>query len=332
MTQEARRSSFFEGAPSENFSRGLLEVTLPKEFGSRAQGKVRDIWVREGLRIMVTTDRQSAYDRMICTIPDKGVALNMTAEWWFNKTKEFAPNHVIAVPHPNVLIAKQAVTTIPVEVVWRAYMARSSTSTSVYFNYTERGRRDIYGVKFPEGLRANEQFSRSVLTPTTKSESGHDEELDDDSAKEIADKVGGTGTWEKIRLMTEQLFACGQQILKQKGLILVDTKYEIGIDQNGHLMVIDELHTSDSSRIWLASSHKERFDKGEDPETFDKEIIRRWLAEHGFRGEGVVPVIPDNIIDQMSHAYGVPYSIMTGEKLPQFPTNSAEIQEAILQY
>lgn len=332
MTQETRQPSFFEGSPSENFSRGLLEVTLPSEFGPRTQGKVREIWVRDGVRIMVTTDRQSAYDRIICTIPGKGKALNMTSAWWFEETKEFAPNHVIAVPHPNVLIAKQAAATIPVEVVWRAYMAKSSTPTSVYFNYADKGRRSIYGINFPEGLRANQRFPKPVLTPTTKADSGHDEELDDYKARDIADKVGGRGTWKRIRLMTERLFAYGSHTMKQKGLMLVDTKYEIGIDQDGQPMIIDEEHTSDSSRIWLASSYQEKFEKGENPETYDKEILRRYLAEHGFRGEGMEPIIPDGIIDQMASAYEVPYYTLTGQRLPTSTSGSQEIQNAILRH
>ena len=332
MVQEVRQPSFFEGSPSENFSKGLLEVTLPSEFGPRTQGKVRDIWIRDGVRIMVTTDRQSAYDRMICTIPGKGEALNMTSAWWFEKTEGLAPNHLIAVPHPNVLIAKQAAATIPVEVVWRAYMAKSYSSTSVYFNYAERGRRNICGINFPDGLCANEQFPKPVLAPTTKADSGHDEELDDDAASDIADKVGGRGTWRKIKTMTESLFAYGSHVLRQKGLILVDTKYEIGIDQDGHLMVIDEQHTPDSSRIWLASSYQEQFEKGENPETYDKEILRRWLAEHDFRGEGMVPIIPDGVIDQMASAYEVPYYALTGQHFSASTSGSQEIQNAILQY
>jgi len=332
MAQEVRQPSFFEGAPSENFSRGLLEVTLPSEFGPRTQGKVRDIWVRDGVRIMATTDRQSAYDRMICTIPGKGEALNMTSAWWFEKTEGFASNHLIAVPHPNVLIAKQAAAAIPVEVVWRAYMAKSSTPTSVYFNYMKKGRRDIYGIRFPDDLRANQEFPMGpVLTPSTRGEI-HDEEMTEDDAREIADKIGGSGTWERIRLMTESLFAYGSHTLKQKGLILVDTKYEIGIDHDGQLMVIDELHTPDSSRIWLASSYQEQFEKGENPETYDKEILRRWLAEHDFRGEGMVPIVPDGVIDQMASAYQVPYYALAGQRFSTSTSGSQEIQSAILQY
>lgn len=332
MTQEARKPSFFEDGPSENFSSGILEMTLPSKFGPRTQGKVRDIWMNDGVRIMITTDRQSAYDRIICTIPGKGEILNMTSAWWFNKTKEFAPNHVIASPHPNVLIAKQAAATIPVEIVWRAFMAKSFTSTSVYANYME-GRRNIYGIDFPEDLRANEQFSQPILTPTTKVDDGHDEELVDDQARDIADKVGGKGAWKNIKAMTESLFKYGSYALIQRGLILVDTKYEMGIDQDGQLMVIDELHTPDSSRLWLASSYEERFEKGENPETYDKEILRRWLAEQGFRGEGLVPRVPDNIINQMTSAYEVPYQILTGERLSDVPyCVLTAIRKSILQY
>lgn len=320
-------------SPKENFERGLLTVDIP-DLGSKIQGKVRDIWVTsdKGLRVMVTTDRQSAYDRMICTVPGKGAVLNLMSAWWFGKTKDFAPNHFIAAPHPNVLIARQAEVTIPVEVVWRAYMARSSTSTSVYYNYVNLGRREIYGIKFPEGLRANEEFGNPILTPTTKAETGHDIELTDKEAREIADKASIPGTWWRIKRMSEALFAYGAHIFRQKGLFLVDTKYEIGIDKDGKVMIIDELHTSDSSRIWLKLTYKERFNKGENPDTYDKEILRRWLAENGFRGEGTVPVVPQEVIGQMAGAYRMPYEMVTGNKLSDLKNNPYDIKEVILNY
>ena len=164
--------------PSQNFSRGLMSVEIPK-LGAPIKGKVRDCWVinKDGVdyRIMVTTDRQSAYDRLICTVPGKGQVLNLLSAFWFDLTKDIVPNHVVEVPHPNVLIAKEAKDTLPVEIVLRRYMAKSSTSTSVYHNYFDLGRREIYGIKFPDGLQSNQEFPMgTILTPTTKAESGHD--------------------------------------------------------------------------------------------------------------------------------------------------------------
>ena len=153
--EEGNRPGFIKDAPADNFQEGILTVDLPAEFGPKTSGKVRDIWVRDDKRVTVTTDRTSAFDRLICTVPSKGAILNMTSQWWFDQTGEIIPNHLIAVPHPNVLISRQAQEVVPVEMVVRNFMAKSSTSTSVYHNYENLGRRKIYGISFPDGLRAN---------------------------------------------------------------------------------------------------------------------------------------------------------------------------------
>ena len=331
--KEEERPAYQEDVPPENLRYGVLEVDLPQnQFGPRKQGKVRDIWQRDGKRITVTTDRTSAFDRLICTVPSKGAVLNMTSEWWFNQTDEIIPNHLISVPHPNVLISEQASGVIPVEMVVRAYMAKSATSTSVYHNYVDKRRRNIYGIDFPDGLRANERFPMGpILTPTTKADEGHDLELDEDSAREIADKTGGLGTWEKVKAASKRLFERGSRVFSESGLILVDTKYEFGIDESGELMLIDELHTSDSSRIWKADSYEERFEKGENPESYDKEILRKWLAEHGFAGEGPVPVVDPEIIAQMSRAYNIPFFVLTGLNMDD-SRSSKEIKDAVVDY
>ncbi|OGH37751.1 MAG: hypothetical protein A3B44_00055 [Candidatus Levybacteria bacterium RIFCSPLOWO2_01_FULL_38_21] len=309
----------------------MLEVNLPPEFGPKTSGKVRDIWVRNGVRIMVTTDRQSAFDRLICTIPLKGIVLNATSAWWFKKTQDIIPNHVIDV-HQNILIARQAAQVIPVEVVWREYMAKSATSTSVYHNYVDKGRRRIHGIDFPDGLLANQRFPMGpILTPSTKADEGHDLELTEYAARELADKIGGLGTWEKVKDASRRLFEKGSRVFSESGLILVDTKYEFGIDENGELMVIDELHTSDSSRIWKADSYQKRFRNGETPESFDKEILRKWLADHGFTGEGPVPVVGPRVIAQMSRAYNIPFFLLTG-KIMDNSRSSQEIKDAIVDY
>ena len=329
------RPSFIKGAPAENFAQGILEVELPAEFGPRTQGKVREIWLRDGKRITVTTDRTSAFDRLICTAASKGEVLNLSSGWWFERTSDIVPNHMISIPHPNVLISKQAAEVIPVEVVVRAFMAKSSTSTSVYHNYADLGRRNIYGIDFPDGLRANERFPMgSILTPTTKAEKGqHDLELDEESTREIADRVGGKGTWDKIKVASRKLFGKGSLVFSERGLILVDTKYEFGIDENGELMVIDEIHTSDSSRLWKANTYEELFEKGQTPESFDKEILRRWLAESGFTGEGEVPIVDQEIIHQMTDAYVFPYFLLLLTDRREIATNSTgEIKQAIIDY
>ena len=318
-------------APAKNFSRGLLRVDIPK-LGFRSEGKVRDICVvPPNFRIMVTTDRTSAYDRLVCTIPGKGQVLNLLSAFWFEETKDIIPNHMMAIPHPNVLIAKQAKDTVPVEMVLRRYMARSSTSTSIYHNYVEMDRREIYGIEFPEGLKANQEFPMgTILTPTTKTETGHDQELTNGQAGEIVDGKLGNGTWEEAKSAALALFERARAHCLKRGLILVDTKYEFGLNEKGDLMLIDELHTPDSSRFWLKETYKQKFKAGENPESFDKEILRRWLAEKGFRGEGMVPLVDKNIIDQMSAAYKVPYKMITGQDLPEQSSEPKEIGEIIL--
>lgn len=321
-------------APRQNFARGLYEAEIP-ELDSPKKGKVRDSWIIGDKRIMVTTDRQSAFDQVVSLTPGKGQVLNLFSAFWFEQTKDIIPNQMIAIPHPNVIVAKQAEKTLPVEVVLRRYMARSSTSTSIYHNYAERGRREIYGLKFPEGLQPNQEFPMgTILTPTTKAETGHDQELTDEQALEIVDSKLGDGTWKKTKAAAYNIFEQSRAHCMEKGLILVDTKYEFGLDKDGVLMLIDEVNTPDSSRFWKADSYEERFRKGETPETFDKEILRRWLAENGFTGEGQVPVIDPEIIDQMASAYRVPYEMITGKVLSHDSqtSNPDSIRKAILEY
>lgn len=321
----------------QNFSRGLIEADMPYWMGPVQRGKVRDNWVAElkgeRYRVQVTTDRLSAYDSVVCAIPDKGKVLNMLSSFWFDGTADIIPNHKIHVPHPNVLIAEQAAATLPVEVVVRRFMARSSSSTSVYRNYHDLGRREIYGIEFPDGLQANQEFPMGpIVTPTTKAEQGHDLELTDEEAREHVDSRFGDGTWDRVKEVSLALFERGYERSLSGGLMMVDTKYEFGIKDDGSLILIDELHTPDSSRFWLAQSYKEKFEKGENPESFDKEIVRRWLADHGFTGDGPVPEIPPEVIDQVSEAYTIPYKMITGKDLPGNPSRAAPIKDYTSRY
>lgn len=320
------------GSDPRNFSEGIVNVEIP-ELDPKIEGKVRDMWVVDGQRIIVTTDRQSAFDRMICTIPQKGTVLNSLSAWWFEGTRHVIPNHFIVSPHSNVMIVREAHMRIPVEVVFRRYIAKSSTKTSIYYNYAELGRRDIYGIKFPNSLKANQEFSfGTILTPTTKAEEGHDQELTDEEAQELADKVGGKRTWEKMKTRGLDLFELAYRYHRSVGLILVDTKFEFGLDKDGNLMIIDEVFTPDSSRIWKRDTYWQRFEKEENPETFDKEILRRWLASQGFTGDGDVPFVPQEIIEKMRDAYKVPYEIVTRQKLSDQTSDEREIRDAILSY
>lgn len=325
-------------APSVNFSRGLNEANMQLWMGPVSRGKVRDNWTvtsRRGkdLRVQVTTDRQSAYDKIVGTIPGKGQVLNLLSAYWFDKTRDIIPNHMIDVPHPNVLIAEQAEATLPVEVVVRRFMAQSSTTTSVYHNYQDRGRREIYGIEFPDGLKANQEFPMGpIVTPTTKADDGaHDEELTDEQATQIVDGKFGDGTWSRVKTAALEVFDRGHQGYLEGGLLLVDTKYEFGFNKKGELMLIDEMHTPDSSRLWLKDTYQSKFENGQTPETFDKEILRRWLAKHGFKGNGPIPVIDTDIIDKMVSAYTAPYEMVTGKKLPSEPADVYTIRQVTSQ-
>lgn len=338
MTAE-RKNFLTPEPPRENFARGLRKIDIP-ELGPAIRGKVRDSWILnmngEKIRIMATTDRQSAFDRDICTIPGKGPVLNLLSAFWFGKTREIIPNHMLAVPDSHVLIARQAEATLPVELIFRRYMARSCTNTSVYHNYANLGRREIYGIKFPERLEANQEFPMGTIsTPTTKAESGdHDLELTDGQAEKLVDGEFGHGIWQQAKEAGYALFERALNYHRKNGLILADTKFEFGLDNKGKLMLIDEVFTPDSSRFWLAHNYEQRFKEGKNPESFDKEILRRWLAENGFTGEGVAPVVPPEIIDQMALAYKVPYEMITGKSLSQDPqdSNPESIRKAVLQY
>jgi phosphoribosylaminoimidazole-succinocarboxamide synthase len=309
----------FANMPEENYSRGLLTVGPIEGLGEPEYGKVRESYTFEANgqahRLMITTDRLSAYDSVICTVPGKGAVLNLLSADWFNKTKDIVQNHMVSVPHPNILIAKQAEQTLPVEIVLRRYMAKSATHTSVYRNYIE-GRRTIYGFTFPDGLKANQELPMgSILTPTTKSAEGHDEELTNEEARVMVDEAIGWGLWDEVSTVAHQIFEMGRQDSLSNGLLLVDTKYEFGL-VDGKLTLIDEVHTPDSSRYWDAASYAALFAADKSPKGFDKEIVRKWLADNGFEGEGAIPIVDPSVIDKVGAAYKVPYEILTGKSLP----------------
>ena len=315
--------------------KGFYETEIPELGPPFLKGKVRDIWrFSKGnsyYLAIVTTDRQSAFDKVVATVPKKGKVLNLTSAFWFKKTADVVPNHLIVIPHPNVSIVKEARQVLPVEVIIRKFLARSSTSTSVYHNYFERGRRDIYGIKFPDGLLANQEFPMgAIITPTTKSKDGHDEELAGGAAQIITDKTLGVGMWEKVSKAAFSVFEAASEYSLSRGLILADSKYEFGIDQFGKLMLIDDVDTPDSSRYWLKTSYEEKVKNGENPESFDKEILRRYLSEEKkFKGVGEIPDIDDLVINKMSQVYESAYTMITGNILPD--TNTS-IKSAILQF
>ena len=276
-----------------------LEGTDFPSLGDKYEGKVRDCYISDGKRTIVVTDRISAFDRVLGTIPYKGQVLNGLAAWWFDETKDIVPNHVLDVPDPNVMVGVEC-EPLPVEMVVRAYIT-GVTSTSIWTHY-DNGTRVFCGHELPDGLRKHEKLPEPILTPSTKAEKGnHDISV---SREEILamGRISAEDFDEAARYAMA-LFSHGQKVCAERGLILVDTKYEFGKTQDGKIVVIDEIHTPDSSRFWYADSYPQRFDAGEDPESFDKEYVRRWLAGQGFKGDGPVPPIPDDVKVEASRRY-----------------------------
>lgn len=279
-----------------------------KKLGKKYQGKVRDYYVVHNQRVLITTDRISAFDRILGYIPHKGQVLNKLSQFWFEKTKDIILNHLIGVPHANVMIVKNAIS-IPIEVVVRGYIT-GVTNTSIWGSYEKRDRL-IYGIKFPDGLKKNQKLPKPIITPTTKAKAGHDERL---TRQEIIKrKIVPEKIYEQIEKTAPALFRRGSEICAQAGIILVDTKYEFGMYE-GKLMLIDEIHTPDSSRFWVKDSYLERFNSGLEPENFDKEFLRIWFKDRGYTGEGVSPKMPKDFIDQVSTRYVSIYEKITGNK------------------
>ncbi len=293
----------------KNIPKALNSVTI-SGLGKKHQGKVRDIYILGEKRIFITTDRQSAFDKVLGLIPFKGQVLTALSAFWFEKTKDIIQNHLISAVDPNVLLVKEC-KLIPIEMVVRGYIT-GVTDTSIWGSY-EKGERVIYGLKFPEGLKKNQKLKEYVITPTTKADFGrHDERL---TEKEILKKkIVSPKIWKQMKKTSLALFKRGQKICDKAGIILVDTKYEFGLDEKGRLTLIDEIHTPDSSRYWVKKTYKERFKKGLEPESYDKEPLRIWFKERGYTGEGKIPKMPSEFLAKMSMLYMGIYEKITGKK------------------
>ncbi len=289
----------------------LKTVNVPK-LGQKYSGKVRDFYLLGDKRVIITTDRLSAFDRVLGCFPFKGQALNLLSQFWFEKTSDIIQNHMLSVPDPNVMVVKNC-QLIPIEMVVRGYIT-GVTNTSIWGSY-ETGERTIYGIKFPDGLRKNQKLPQPVITPTTKAEAGHDERL---TEKEILEKkIVSPLIWKQMKKAALDLFEKGQRICSKAGIILVDTKYEFGL-LDGRLILIDEIHTPDSSRYWVKDSYLARFKKGQEPENFDKEFLRIWYAKRGYKGDGKLPKMPAEFMAQVSKRYILIYEKITGKKFKAF--------------
>ncbi len=282
----------------------LSEIDL-SSLGAQTSGKVREmVTLPNGSRVLVTTDRVSAFDVVLGSIPFKGQVLNQLSAWWFNQTKDIVQNHVLAVPDENVTIAREA-QPLPVEVVVRGFIT-GVTKTSLWTMY-ERGARDVYGHTLPDGLQKNDALPEAIVTPTTKAEQGgHDTPI---TAQQIVARgLVSAELWAQVERVALELFARGQAVAKDAGFILVDTKYEFGLI-DGQLTLIDEVHTPDSSRYWVADSLKS---DSSNPESFDKEFLRLWFAARGYSGDGVPPVMPPEFVAQVAGRYIAAYERLTG--------------------
>jgi phosphoribosylaminoimidazole-succinocarboxamide synthase len=285
----------------------FLDIELP--FGDRRDGKVRVSYAYgAGKRVFITTDRLSAFDQVVAGVPFKGQVLNQLSAWWFERTADVVANHVVDVPDPNVLVARAA-QPLPVEVIVRGYIT-GVTSTSLWRQY-EDGARTIYGYHFSDGLRKNTDLPSAIVTPTTKAEhGGHDEPL---SPSDVTRKgLVAAGLWRDVEAAALELFARGQELARQSGLILADTKYEFGTTASGELLLIDEVHTPDSSRYWVADTYEHRLSVGEEPESLDKEVVRRALIDAGYDGNGPPPTLPPAVWEATSHRYIDAYERLTG--------------------
>ncbi|WP_454761408.1 phosphoribosylaminoimidazolesuccinocarboxamide synthase [Caulobacter segnis] len=290
-------------------SNALEVVDLPG-LPNHYRGKVRDNYdLPDGRRVIVASDRLSAFDLNLCAVPYKGQVLTQTARYWFDVTGDICPNHVVAYPDPNVLIG-QRLEMLPVELVVRGYLA-GTTSTSILTLYN-KGERQMYGVTLPDGLRANQRLPQPILTPTSKAADGdHDAPLS--PAQILEQGLLTAQQWDTLSAYALALFARGQELAAERGLILADTKYEFGLDADGRIVLADEIHTPDSSRFWKAATYEARFEAGERPDSFDKDFVRAWVAQRCDPYNDPIPEIPEELIRQTSDVYIEAFETITGQ-------------------
>jgi len=281
-----------------------IDTTNYSELGEHYPGKVRDVYIQPDKLMLIVSDRVSAFDRILGLIPYKGQVLNQISSWWFEQTADIVPNHVINVVDPNVIVAKKA-EIVPIEVVVRGYIT-GVTDTSLWQMYAN-GDRTPYGIPMPDGLQKNDPLPEPIITPTTKAPQGqHDEKI---TEAEIIDRgIVAPELWAEITDVAIALFKRGQVLAAEKGLILVDTKYEFGVI-DGQLVLCDEIHTPDSSRYWLA----ETYDEKRTPENFSKEFLRKWYAKQGYTGDGTPPVMPDEFRVEVAERYISIFEQLTGQ-------------------
>jgi phosphoribosylaminoimidazole-succinocarboxamide synthase len=292
-------------------------------FGKKYLGKVRDTYDLGDKLILITTDRQSAFDRVLAAVPFKGQALNLTSAWWFEKTEHLVPNHVLAIPDPNVTIAKKC-TVFQIEFIVRGYIT-GTTSTALWTHYNN-GAREYCGNVLPEGLVKNQRLQKPLLTPTTKDE--HDRPISPEAI--VSEGFMSQEDYDKTAAAAMRLYQFGVEVAARHGLILVDTKYEFGKDAAGNIVLVDEIHTPDSSRYWLTSSYAERLASKQEPENIDKEFLRLWFIKNcDPYNDAVLPPAPPELVTTLSGRYIQLYEMITGNTFT-FPKTNGDAQERIM--
>ncbi len=286
----------------------LTDAHFP-ELPNHYKGKVREAYdLPDGRRVMIATDRQSAFDHVLAAVPDKGHVLTATAQFWFEETADICPNHVLAHPDPNVVVARR-LDMLPIEVVVRDYIT-GTTDTSIWTMYAT-GQRTVYGHTLPEGLKKNDKLPATLITPTTKGAVGaHDVPITE--AEIVAQGLLSQKVWDEVAEKSLALFARGREIAAGNGLILVDTKYEFGVDTDGRVTIADEIHTPDSSRYWRAGTLDARRAAGQEPENLDKEFLRLWVRERCDPYKDPIPEIPAETLIEFSDKYVQLYEQVTG--------------------
>ncbi|MGQ9366001.1 phosphoribosylaminoimidazolesuccinocarboxamide synthase [Azospirillum sp. A39] len=302
-------STIDRGALLPHLGNTLWDATIP-ELPNHYRGKVRDNYdLPDGRRIIVASDRLSAFDLILTAIPFKGQVLTQTARHWFERTADIVANHVLEYPDPNVVVCRR-LRILPVEVVVRDYMA-GTTSTSIWSMY-KQGRREMYGVRFPDGLEENRKLPHTVVTPTTKADQGgHDEPVTPDEI--VARGLLTAEQWRTVSETALALFARGRDLAARNGLILVDTKYEFGMDEAGTIMLADEIHTPDSSRYWMQATYEERVAAGQRPHSFDKDFVRTWVSQRCDPYKDPIPEIPAELVADTAAVYIQAYETITGQ-------------------
>ena len=299
----------------------LTDAEFP-ELPGFYRGKVRDTYhLPDGRQVMIATDRQSAFDKVLAAVPHKGQVLNQTAKFWFEATADICPNHVLSYPDPNVVIAKH-LEMMPIEMIVRDYMT-GSTETSIWTMY-QRGERLLYGHEFADGLVKNQKLPKTILTPTTKGE----RDAPITAAEIVAENLLTQEQWDTVAEISFKLFARGREIAARQGLILVDTKYEFGFDQEGRITVADELHTPDSSRYWKTAGYAERLAADQEPEGLDKEFLRLWVRERCDPYKDPVPDIPGETLREFSSRYIALYEAVTGQAF-EYAETDASMRERV---